>query len=66
MPPYQAVTSKSQSRKLFALAQRGELKGGMDEAKGKTRAADFKSLPQHVRGAKRGKRPKMAPRTARR
>lgn len=44
MPPYKAVTSKAQSRKLFALANRGEL--SMDEAKGKTRAANFKSLPE--------------------
>lgn len=51
MPPYHAVTSKAQSRKLFALAHRGEI--SLDEAKGKTRAANFKSLPERKR--KRGK-----------
>jgi len=55
MPPYTPVTSRAQSRKLFALAGRGELKGGMAEARGKTRAANFKSLPER-KGAKRGKR----------
>jgi hypothetical protein len=64
MPPYNPVTSKAQSRKLFALANRGEL--SMDEARGKTRAANFKSLPErktprrgatlNVKGAKRPKR----------
>lgn len=44
---YHAVTSKAQSRKLFALASRGELP--MDEARGKTRAANWKSLPQRKR-----------------
>lgn len=46
MPPYKAVTSKAQSRKLFALANRGEIT--MSEAHGKTRAANWKSLPDHV------------------
>lgn len=59
MPPYTPVTSKAQSRKMFALANRGEI--SMEDARGKTRAANFKSLPEHV-GAKRGKRPKMHPR----
>jgi hypothetical protein len=68
MPPYNPVTSKAQSRKLFALANRGEI--SMDEARGKTRSADFKSLPERaarsksprrggmldVKGAKRPKR----------
>lgn len=64
MPPYNPVTSKSQSRKLFALANKGEI--SLDEARGKTRAADFKSLPERkakrrsgmldVKGAKRPKR----------
>ena len=65
MPPYTPVTSKAQSRKLFALANRGEI--AESEARGKTRAANFKSLPERVatKGAKRGKRPKMAPRTSR-
>lgn len=53
MPPYRAVRSKAQSRALFALANRGEL--SMDEAKGKTRAADWKRLPERVR-RKRGRR----------
>lgn len=46
MPPYRPTVSKAQSRKLFALAERGEI--GMDEARGKTRAADFKKLPDRV------------------
>ena len=62
MPPYAPVTSKAQSRKLFALAGRGEI--SESDARGKTRAANFKSLPErkgmgHVKGAKR---PKGAPR----
>ncbi len=51
MPPYKAVKSKAQSRKLFALANRGEI--SMAEAKGKTKAANFKTLPQHVRKKKK-------------
>ena len=62
MPPYTPVTSRAQSRKMFALANRGEI--SMEDARGKTRAANFKSLPERAttRGAKRGKRPKMHPR----
>jgi hypothetical protein len=48
MPPYTPVKSKAQSKLLFAKARRGEL--SMAEARGKTRAADFSSLPEHVRG----------------
>lgn len=51
MPPYKPVTSKAQSRKLFALAARGELDPA--EAHGKTRAANWKSLPDHVRSKSR-------------
>ena len=57
MPPYTPVVSKAQSRALFAKANRGEM--SMEDAKGKTRAANFKSLPDKVGsrvGAKRGKR----------
>ena len=46
MPPYKPVVSKAQSRALFAKAEKGELP--MDEAKGKTRAANWKRLPQRV------------------
>ena len=46
MPPYKPVVSKAQSRALFAKANRGEL--SMDEAKGKTRAAKGKKLPERV------------------
>jgi hypothetical protein len=46
MPPYKAVTSKAESRKLFVLEKQGKLAKG--EAEGKTRAADWKSLPQHA------------------
>lgn len=58
MPPYTAVTSKAQSRKLFALANRGEISEA--DARGKTRAANFSKLPER-KGAKRGKRIKRAP-----
>lgn len=44
MPPYKAVVSKSQSRALFAKSERGEL--SEDEARGKTRAANWKKLPE--------------------
>jgi hypothetical protein len=47
MPPYTPVSSKAQSRKLFALANRGEI--SMAEARGKTRAADFARLPERTR-----------------
>lgn len=50
MPPYQAVTSKAQSRKLFVLEAQGKLKPG--EAAGKTKAADYRRLPQHVKHTK--------------
>jgi hypothetical protein len=43
VPPYRAVTSKAQSRKLFALAGQGKI--SMSEAKGKTKAANWKRLP---------------------
>lgn len=52
MPPYKPVRSKSQSRKLFSLAREGQI--SLDDARGKTRAADFPSFPQ--RKVKRGKR----------
>lgn len=53
MPPYRPVVSKAQSRALFAKAGRGEL--SMDEARGKTRAANFKKLPER-KGSPKGKR----------
>lgn len=61
MPPYKAVVSDSQRRKLFALAERGEL--SMDEARGKARAAKGRSLPDRVpsaRGFRRRKGPAKA------
>ena len=57
MPPYKAVVSKAQSRALFAKAERGE--GiSMDDAKGKTKAANWKKLPDRVKrkSPKRGRR----------
>jgi len=57
MPPYTPVKSKAQSRALFAKANRGEM--SMEDAKGKTRAADFPKLPERLgsrAGAKRGRR----------
>lgn len=59
MPPYKPVTSKAQSRKLFALANRGEI--SKSEAEGKTRAADFKSLPE-----RKGRKVTRRARTSRR
>lgn len=53
MPPYKAVKSKAQSRKLFALAHRGEI--SESEARGKTRAANFKELPNRVRAKRRSR-----------
>lgn len=53
MPPYKAVTSRAQSRKLFALAREGKL--SLDEAKGKTRAADWKALPSRARRSSRSR-----------
>lgn len=55
MPPYKPVVSRAQSRKLFALANRGEL--SMEDARGKTRAANFSKLPAR-KGAKRKPAPK--------
>lgn len=62
MPPYAPVTSKAQSRLLFAKAHRGEL--SLDDAKGKTEAADFPSLPERkaARVTRRGRAPKRSPR----
>jgi hypothetical protein len=48
MPPYKPVVSKAQSRELFHLASVGKL--SVDEAKGKTKAANFKGLPQYAHG----------------
>lgn len=52
MPPYTPVKSKSQSRALFAAANRGEL--SLADAKGKTKAANWDDLPE--RKVKRGRR----------
>jgi hypothetical protein len=51
VPPYQAIKSRAQQRKLFALASRGEL--STDEARGKTRAARGKRVPERVRTRRR-------------
>lgn len=59
MPPYEPVKSKAQSRALFALAKRGEV--SEEDARGKTRAADFESLPERVRAGDDGRKPKRAP-----
>jgi len=44
MPPYTPVASRAESRKLFAMARRGEI--SETEARGKTRAANWKRLPE--------------------
>lgn len=54
MPPYTPVTSKAQSRKLFALADRGEI--SLDDARGKTRAANYAKLPNRKRPTSRKSR----------
>lgn len=46
MPPYKPVVSQAQRKKLFALAERGEI--SEDEARGKARAAKGRKLPQRV------------------
>ncbi len=51
MPPYKAVKSKAQRRKLFALAARGEI--SQADARGKARAAKGKRLPEKVRSRRR-------------
>ena len=55
MPPYKPVKSKSQSRALFALAKRGEISEA--DARGKTRAANFSSLPDRKGSTRDPKRP---------
>jgi hypothetical protein len=64
MPPYEPVKSKSQSRALFAKARRGGI--SLEDAKGKTMAADFKRLPDRVRPSRRGKSGRAAKRAPRR
>lgn len=54
MPPYKPVVSNAQRRKLFALANRGEI--SHDEAEGKARAAMGRSLPERVAKPAGGKR----------
>ena len=56
MPPYHANASQAQQRKLFALANRGEIP--MSEAKGRARASKGKHLPERVRSrsVSRGRR----------
>jgi hypothetical protein len=56
VPPYRKVTSKAQSRKLFALAREGKL--SLTDARGKTRAANFSKLPKRKGTPTRAKRPK--------
>jgi hypothetical protein len=50
MPPYKAVVSDAQRRKLFALAGEGKL--SLAEARGKARAAKGRDLPEHVGSAR--------------
>jgi hypothetical protein len=54
MPPYTPVKSEAQRKKLFALANRGEL--SMDEARGKARAAKGRKLPKRAGRKHRTKR----------
>jgi len=59
MPPYTPVTSKAQSRKLFALASRGEI--SEEDARGKTRAANWSDLPAR-KSRRRGRKADRSPR----
>jgi hypothetical protein len=54
MPPYKAIKSRAQQRKLFALANKGEI--SMAEAHGKTRAAKGRRIPERVRRRKKARR----------
>lgn len=56
MPPFQLVRSTAQRKKLFALADRGEI--SKDEAEGKARAAKGRDLPEYVKAAPKPKRVK--------
>jgi hypothetical protein len=56
MPPYKPVVSNAQRRKLFALANRGEISHA--EAEGKARAAKGRDLPERVGPRRRSSRGK--------
>ena len=43
---FRAVTSKAQSRALFAKARLGEI--SLEEARGKTAAANWAKLPEQI------------------
>lgn len=47
MPPYTLNKSRSQQRKMFALANRGEL--SMADARGKARASKGLHLPERLK-----------------
>jgi len=56
MPPYHKNVSKAQQRLLFAKAGRGDV--SMADARGRAKATDYTTLPEHVghaavRGLKR-------------
>jgi len=54
MPPYKPYDSKAQQRLLHAKAERGEI--SQAEIKGKDKATNFSSLPEHVKSkTKKGK-----------
>jgi len=46
MPPFKPVKSKAQSRALFAKVRLGEL--SLEEARGKTAAANWAKLPERI------------------
>lgn len=55
MPPYRKPVSESQRRKMFVLAEHGDI--SMSDAIGKSRAVKGEKLPYRVRRrAKRGRR----------
>lgn len=51
MPPYKPNASKAQQRKKFSLASQGKM--SMADAEGSARASRGKSLPEHVKKAKK-------------
>ena len=57
MPPYTANVSRAQQKKMFALANRGEI--SEQEAEGKARATNWDEIPERKtkrKGSPKGKR----------
>lgn len=54
MPPYRKPVSESQRRKMFVLAEHGDIP--LSDALGKSRAVKGEDLPYRVRRKSRAKR----------